>query len=179
MRSAGPEARAPEAPQQLAVDPRELDAAFMREAIEEAQQAAAVGEVPVGAVVVRAGQVISRAHNAREMESDPTAHAELVAMREASRLLRSWRLVGCTVYVTLEPCFMCAGAIVNARPDRVVFGAMDPKAGAVGSLANVLADERLNHRPEVTAGVLADECASLLKDFFRAARDKPRGSSSQ
>ncbi|MDJ0974277.1 MAG: tRNA adenosine(34) deaminase TadA [Planctomycetota bacterium] len=151
-----------------------IDAAFMQEAIEEARQAAEVGEVPVGAVVVRGGQVIARAHNAREIENDPSAHAELVAMREAARLLRSWRLTGCTVYVTLEPCFMCAGAIVNARPDRVVFGAMDPKAGAVGSLANVLADERLNHRPEVTAGVLAEECGTLLRDFFRAARSRRR-----
>ncbi len=156
------------------MDQTEADAAFMREALEEARQAADVGEVPVGAVVVHGGQVIARAHNAREIESDPTAHAELVAMREASRLLRSWRLSGCTVYVTLEPCFMCAGTIVNARPDRVVFGAMDPKAGAVGSLSNVLADERLNHQPEVTAGVLAEECGTLLKDFFRAARSRPR-----
>jgi len=146
------------------------DRVFMQEAIEEACQAADVGEVPVGAVVVRGGLVIARAHNAREIEQDPTAHAELVAMREAARMLRSWRLVGCTVYVTLEPCFMCAGAIVNARPDRVVFGANDPKAGAVGSLANVLADSRLNHRPEVTPGVLEPEYAKLLTDFFRAAR---------
>lgn len=149
----------------------------MQEALEEARQAAEVGEVPVGAVVVRAGQVIARAHNARELEQDPTAHAELVAMREAARLLRSWRLTGCTVYVTLEPCFMCAGAIVNARPDRVVFGAMDPKAGAVGSLENVLEDARLNHRPEITSGVLAEECGDVLREFFRAARERTRDSS--
>lgn len=161
------------------MDLLETDAFFMREAIEEARQAAEVGEVPVGAVVVRAGQVIARAHNAREIENDPCAHAELVAMREAARLLRSWRLTGCTVYVTLEPCFMCAGAIVNARPDRVVFGAMDPKAGAVGSLANVLADERLNHRPEVVPGVLAEECAALLRAFFRAARRRPRAAENE
>lgn len=156
------------------MDPVARDIAFMQEALEEARQAAQVGEVPVGAVVVRAGQVIARAHNARELEQDPTAHAELVAMREAARLLRSWRLTGCTVYVTLEPCFMCAGAIVNARPDRVVFGAMDPKAGAVGSLENVLADARLNHRPEITSGVLAEECGEVLREFFRAARGRPR-----
>lgn len=156
------------------MDPAALDAAFMQEALEEARQAAEVGEVPVGAVVVRGGQVIARAHNARELEQDPTAHAELVAMREAARILRSWRLSGCTVYITLEPCFMCAGAIVNARPDRIVFGALDPKAGAVGSLDNVLADERLNHSPEVTSGVLAEECGAILKDFFRAARERRR-----
>ena len=151
-----------------------LDVQFMREALEEARQAAEVGEVPVGAVVVHGGQIITRAHNTREIENDPTGHAELSAMREASRLLRSWRLVGCTLYVTLEPCFMCAGAIVNARVDRVVFGASDPKAGAVGSLANVLADERLNHAPEVVPGVEAGACGDLLRDFFRAARDVAR-----
>lgn len=152
-----------------------VDEAFMREAIEEARQAADVGEVPVGAVVVRAGQVIARAHNAREMEQDPTAHAELVAMREAARLLGQWRLTGCTVYVTLEPCHMCAGAIVNARPDRVVFGAMDPKTGAVGSLSNTLTDARLNHQPEVRSGVLAEDCGDLLRSFFRAARARRKG----
>lgn len=150
------------------------DERFMGEALEEARQAAEVGEVPVGAVIVHGGQVIVRAHNTRELENDPTAHAELSAMRQASQLLRSWRLTGCTVYVTLEPCFMCAGAIVNARPDRVVFAAVDPKAGAVGSLYDVLADERLNHRPEVTAGVLAEECGDLLRTFFREAREKRR-----
>lgn len=151
-----------------------VDATFMEQALEEARQAAAIGEVPVGAVVVRGGQVLARAHNTREIENDPTAHAELVAMREASRMLGSWRLQGCTLYVTLEPCFMCAGAIVNARPDRVVFGAMDPKAGASGSLADVLADVRLNHQPEVTRGVLAEACGAILKDFFREARARKK-----
>jgi tRNA(adenine34) deaminase len=153
---------------------RALDVQFMREALEEARQAADVGEVPVGAVVVHGSQIITRAHNTRELENDPTGHAELTAMREASRLLRSWRLVGCTLYVTLEPCFMCAGAIVNARVERVVFGAHDPKAGAVGSLANVLADERLNHAPEVVAGVEAQACGDLLREFFRSARQAAR-----
>ena len=148
----------------------EVDAAFMREALEEAAQAAEVGEVPVGAVVVHRGQVISRAHNRREIDKDPTAHAELLAMREAAELLGDWRLEGCTLYVTLEPCFMCAGGIVNARVERLVYGATDPKAGAVGSLSNVPADERLNHRPEVAVGVLAEPCGRILKAFFAARR---------
>ena len=146
--------------------------AFMREALEEAEQAAAVGEVPVGAVVVRAGQVIARAHNRREMDADPTAHAEVLALRDAAEQLGQWRLEGCTLYVTLEPCFMCAGAIVNSRVETLVFGAMDPKAGAVGSLANVPADARLNHRPEIVGEVLAEPCGQILKDFFAARRGR-------
>ena len=142
----------------------------MHEALEEARQAEAVGEVPVGAVLVHGGQVIARAHNARELHGDPTAHAEMLVLRQGARLLRQWRLTGCALYVTLEPCFMCAGAIVNARVDTVVFGATDPKAGAAGSLANVLADGRLNHRPQVVAGVCAKECSELLRSFFRARR---------
>jgi len=142
----------------------------MGEALEEAGQAAEVGEVPVGAVIVHRGQVIARAHNRREIDKDPTAHAELLAMREAAELLGDWRLEGCTLFVTLEPCFMCAGAIVNARVERLVFGATDPKAGAVGSLANVPADERLNHRPEVTGGVMAEPCGRVLKEFFASRR---------
>ena len=144
----------------------------MQEALEEAAQAAEVGEVPVGAVVVHRGQVIARAHNRREIDQDPTAHAELLAMRDAAEQLGQWRLEDCTLYVTLEPCFMCAGAIVNARVDRVVFGAMDPKAGATGSLANVPADKRLNHRPELTPGVLAEPCGTILKEFFAALRGR-------
>lgn len=146
--------------------------AFMQEALEEAEQAAAVGEVPVGAVVVRAGQVIARAHNRREMDADPTAHAEVLALRDAAEQLGQWRLEGCTLYVTLEPCFMCAGAIVNSRVETLVFGAMDPKAGAVGSLANVPADARLNHRPEIVGEVLAEPCGQILKDFFAARRGR-------
>ena len=146
--------------------------AFMREALEEAEQAAAVGEVPVGAVVVRAGQIIARAHNRREMDSDPTAHAEILALRDAAEQLGQWRLEGCTLYVTLEPCFMCAGAIVNSRVETLVFGALDPKAGAVGSLANVPSDARLNHRPAIVGEILAGPCGQVLKDFFAARRGR-------
>ncbi len=144
--------------------------AFMKAALEEAQQAAEVGEVPVGAVVVHRGQVIARAHNRREMDADPTAHAEIIALREAAEALGSWRLEECTLYVTLEPCFMCAGAVVNSRVERLVFGALDPKAGAVGSLADVPGDSRLNHRPQVESGVLAEPCGRILKEFFAARR---------
>lgn len=144
--------------------------AFMEEALEEARQGAEVGEIPVGAVLVRAGQVIARAHNARELDKDPTAHAELIILREGALLLGDWRLSDCTLYVTLEPCFMCAGAIVNARVGTLVFGAFDPKAGAVGSLANVPADDRLNHRPEILGGVAEAASAELLRAFFRARR---------
>lgn len=142
----------------------------MREALEEARQAALVGEVPVGAVVVHRGQVIARAHNRREMDEDPTAHAEILVLREAAEVLGSWRLEECTLYVTLEPCFMCAGAVVNSRVARLVFGATDPKAGAVGSLADVPGDARLNHRPEVLGGVQAEACGSILKEFFALRR---------
>jgi len=146
------------------------DAVFMGEALEEAAQAAEIGEVPIGAVVVHRGQVIARAHNRREVDRDPTAHAEILVLREAAQLLGSWRLEGCSIYVTLEPCFMCAGAIVNARVDRLVYGAADPKAGAVGSLADVPGDERLNHRPAVRCGVLAEPCGEILRSFFGARR---------
>ena len=144
----------------------------MREALEEAAQAAEVGEVPVGAVVVHRGQVIARAHNRRELDQDPTAHAEILALRDAAEQLGAWRLEGCTLYVTLEPCFMCAGAVVNGRVERLVFGASDPKAGAVGSLADVPGDQRLNHRPEVRGGVLAEPCGQILRDFFAARRGR-------
>ena len=146
------------------------DEGFVREALEEARQAALAGEVPVGAVVVHRGQVIARAHNRRELDGDPTAHAEILALREAAEALGMWRLDECTLYVTLEPCFMCAGAVVNGRVARLVFGAMDPKAGAVGSLANVPRDARQNHRPEVVRGVLAEACGQILKDFFAERR---------
>jgi tRNA(adenine34) deaminase len=139
-------------------------------ALEEARAAERGGEVPVGAVVVAGGRVLARARNRRETDRDPTAHAELLALREAARVLGDWHLEEATLYVTLEPCFMCAGALVNARLGRLVFGAADPKAGAVGSLANVPADPRLNHRLPVTSGVLAAECGDLLKAFFRARR---------
>ena len=140
-------------------------------ALEAAQEAIGTGEVPIGAVVIDAtGTVLASAHNARETSADPTAHAEVLALRAAGAALGTWQLVGCTLAVTLEPCTMCAGAIVLARIDRVVFGAWDPKAGAAGSLRDVLRDRRLNHRPEVVGGVRADECAVLLDRFFAGKR---------
>jgi tRNA(adenine34) deaminase len=139
----------------------------MRRALDEAATAAAHGDVPVGAVVVDAdGVVIGSGHNEREADGDPTAHAEVVALRRAAAQRGEWRLEGCTLVVTLEPCTMCAGAIVQSRIERLVFGAFDEKAGAVGSLWDVVRDRRLNHRPEVVAGVLADESAALLRAFF-------------
>ncbi len=146
------------------------DDRFMRVALAEAQAAAGHGDVPIGAVVVVDDQVIAVAHNRREVDLDPTAHAELLAIRAAARVLGSWRLDGATLYVTLEPCHMCAGAIVLARLPRLVFGATDPKAGAAGSLDNVVDDPRLNHRVDVTSGVLDDQGGDLLRDFFRARR---------
>jgi tRNA(adenine34) deaminase len=146
------------------------DERWMRAALDAAREAALAGEVPVGAVVVRAGAVISVAANRTLRDQDATAHAETFAVRAACSALGSWRLSGCTLYVTLEPCAMCAGALVLARVDRVVFGAWDPKAGMAGSVEDLLRHRRLNHRPEVTAGVLADECGALLTEFFRARR---------
>ena len=144
----------------------------MQIALEEARLAAAAGDVPVGCVIIRddTRQVIGRGRNRREADEDPTAHAEILALREAAAQLGQWRLVGCTLIVTLEPCAMCAGAMVNARVPRVVFGAKDPKAGAAGSLMNLLADPRLNHRAQLLEGVLADECAALLRYFFQKQR---------
>lgn len=144
---------------------------WMRLALAEAALSDASADVPVGAVVVdAAGQVLGRGHNVREAVGDPTGHAEIVALRAAAAETGSWRLPGATLVVTLEPCTMCAGALVLARVDRLVYGADDPKAGAVGSLWDVVRDRRLNHRPEVVRGVLADECAAALRTFFRAAR---------
>ena len=142
----------------------------MRLALEEARRCARHGDVPVGAVVVRASLALARAGNARELTQDPTAHAEVIALRGAATELRSWHLEGCTLFVTLEPCAMCTGAVLLARLDRVVFGATDPKAGFAGSLGNLLQDPRLNHRTELDGGVLADECADVLREFFRARR---------
>lgn len=139
-------------------------------ALDEARLAAAEGEVPIGAVVVCDGEVVARAHNRREQDHDPSAHAEFAAMLEAARVLERWRLTGCTVYVTLEPCLMCAGLMVNARVDRCVYGAADPKGGALGTLYDVSHDPRLNHEFVVTPGVCADECAEVLRAFFRARR---------
>lgn len=143
---------------------------FMQEALVEAQRAAALGEVPVGAVVVHEGAIVARGHNLRETAKDPLAHAEIIALGQAAKVLDRWRLIGCTLVVTLEPCAMCAGAIVNARVDHVVFGAFDPKAGVVGSLMNLVQDPRLNHRAQVTSGVMAEQSAQLLKAFFAARR---------
>lgn len=150
------------------------DESYMRLALDEARAAAALGEVPIGAVVVCGGEVVARGFNRREIDADPTAHAELMAVREASRALGRWRLEGCTVYVTLEPCPMCAGALHAARIDRCVYGAVDPKAGALGTLYDIASDVRLNHRYEVTPGVLADEASALLKGFFATLRDRKR-----
>jgi tRNA(adenine34) deaminase len=143
----------------------------MRAALDEARRAHESGDVPIGAVVLDpAGSVIGRGHNVRERDGDPTGHAELVALRRAAEATGEWRLTGCTLVVTLEPCTMCAGAAVLSRVDRLVFGAYDAKAGAVGSLWDVVRDRRLNHRPEVVGGVLADECSALLDDFFAHQR---------
>ncbi|MEO6331769.1 MAG: tRNA adenosine(34) deaminase TadA [Gemmatimonadaceae bacterium] len=142
----------------------------MRAALACAREAAGAGEVPVGAVIVRAGKVIARAGNRTVRDQDPTAHAELLAIRHAASELASWRLEGCALYVTLEPCAMCAGAIVLARIDKLVFGAWDEKAGMAGSVGDVVRHPRLNHRPEVLGGILAEESAALLREFFAAKR---------
>jgi tRNA(adenine34) deaminase len=145
---------------------------WMSEAIALAQQAASIGEVPIGCVIVHepTNQIVGKGYNRRETDRDPTAHAEILAMREAGRTLDHWRLLDCTLVVTLEPCPMCAGAMVNARIPRLVYGCDDPKAGAVRTLYQLCEDQRLNHRVEVMAGVRADECSLLLKDFFKAQR---------
>ena len=147
-----------------------MDETWMSEALAEARRAAAEGEVPIGAVVVCEGRIVGRGRNARERLHDPTAHAEVLALRQASQALQRWRLTGTTVYATLEPCPMCAGALVNARVDRLVYAVPDPKAGAVGTLFDIARDPRLNHRIEVTSGVLAVECGDLLRGFFRGKR---------
>ena len=148
------------------------DERWMREAIAEARLAEDKGEVPVGAVVVHDGRIVGRGQNERELSQDPTAHAEMTAIREAAEALGSWRLIDTTLYVTLEPCPMCAGALVNARVPRVVWGCSDPKAGATETLYTIGSDPRLNHRFECVPGVLADECSALLSSFFAAIRGK-------
>ncbi len=148
---------------------RDLD--FMTLALELAQAAADRGEVPVGAILVQNEQVIASSGNAKEAEFDPLGHAEIRVIQAAAKSLGRWRLTGCTLYVTLEPCTMCAGAMVHARVDRVVYGAADPKAGAVESLYQILSDARLNHRPKVSGGVLAKQCGEILSSFFAARRD--------
>jgi tRNA(adenine34) deaminase len=143
---------------------------FMRLAIREAERALEHEDVPIGAVVVFDGEVIGSGHNERELRQDPSAHAEMIAVREAARAVGSWRVLDTVLYVTLEPCAMCAGAIVLARVPRVVFGARDPKAGACGSVLDVLGEERLNHRPAVAGGLLEEECGSMISDFFASRR---------
>ncbi len=151
-----------------------MDERWMAVALDEARAAAAHDDVPVGAVVVGPGEeLLARGRNRRQLDTDPTAHAEVVALREAAARLGSWRLDGCTLYVTLEPCAMCAGAVVLARIPRLVYGAVDPKAGAVTSLYRIADDPRLNHRAAITGGVLADECGAVLKAFFAARRLRP------
>lgn len=146
---------------------------WMRYAIEEARKAEQLGEVPIGAVIVRQGEIIGRGFNLRETHYDPTAHAEMIAIRQASEHLQAWRLLDCTLYVTLEPCPMCAGAIVQARVPTVVFGAPDPKAGCAGTLMNLLQEDRFNHRVELVEEVLREECGLMLTNFFRRLRGKP------
>jgi tRNA(adenine34) deaminase len=148
------------------------DAALMSVALEEARRAASWGDVPVGAVVARGEEILGRAGNQREHRNDPTAHAEVLALRQASEVLGSWRLDGCSVYVTLEPCAMCSGGLVLARIERLVYGAPDPKAGFVDSLGDIVRHGRLNHRVAVRSGVLADESGALLREFFRSRRDR-------
>ncbi|WP_240041254.1 tRNA adenosine(34) deaminase TadA [Paenibacillus ginsengarvi] len=145
---------------------------WMEEAIREAAKAEALREVPIGAVIVKDGQIIGRGHNLRETSLDPTAHAEMIAIREASESLGAWRLLDCTLYVTLEPCPMCAGAIVQSRVKTVVYGTPDPKAGCAGTLMNLIQEDRFNHRAELIDGVLRERCAALLTDFFRKLRGK-------
>ena len=146
------------------------DEYFMRLALREATRALDHDDVPIGAVIVKDGEVIGSGHNEREVRADPTAHAEMVALREAARALGSWRVLDAVMYVTLEPCAMCAGAIVLARVPRIVFGVRDPKAGAAGSVLNVLNEPRLNHRPQVESGLLEEDCSNLLRAFFAGRR---------
>jgi len=144
---------------------------YMMEALKEAEIAASEGEVPVGAVIVRDGEIIAKAHNMTEQSKDPTAHAEVLAIRQASQWLGGWRLPGCQMFVTAEPCSMCAGAIVWARIEKLYIGTMDPKAGACGSVFNIPQDKRLNHYVEIETGIMRDECSQILKDFFSKLRE--------
>ncbi|BCA53186.1 tRNA-specific adenosine deaminase [Nitrospira sp. KM1] len=155
-------------------EPSSHDTGFMREALKEAALATALGEVPIAAVIIREGTVVARSHNFRETRQDPTAHAEVIAIRTAARELNTWRLTGTTMYVTVEPCPMCLGAVILARIPRLVFGAPDPKAGACGSVLNFANDLRLNHRVRVVGGVLEGECQSLLQQFFQELRSRER-----
>jgi tRNA(adenine34) deaminase len=156
----------------ILVSPEEDHIRWMREAIEEAKKAEALREVPIGAVIVKNNEIIGRGHNLRESTLDPTAHAEIIAIRQASQSLDAWRLLDCKLYVTLEPCPMCSGAIVQARVPQVIYGTPDPKAGCAGTLMNLLQEPRFNHESNVISGVLQEECAQLLTQFFRRLRGK-------
>ena len=147
-----------------------IDEKFMAEALKEAEKSANFDEVPVGAVIVKDGKIIARGHNVRERSNDPTAHAEIMAIRKACKKLKSWRLEGCTIYVTIEPCSMCAGTILWTRMQRVVYGANDPKGGALGSSYNLFEVKNINHKVEITRGVLENRCAGLMTSFFRNKR---------
>ena len=151
---------------------QQRDAHWMHQALLEAKKASALGEIPVGAVIVRDEQVIARAHNRRELDQDAMAHAEVLCIQQACRVLNSWRLSGCTLYVTLEPCPMCSGAIINSRLDRVVYGAKDDKAGCAGSVADLFVMP-FNHTPVIRSGILEEECAAVLSEFFETLRKKP------
>lgn len=151
-----------------------IDQRYMRMAIDQAFLAEENGDVPIGAVIVYEGRIIAKAHNQRQLLNDPTAHAEMIALTQAAEAVGNWRLHGCTIYVTLEPCTMCAGALVLARIDRLVFGTDDPKAGACGSLYNVVQDSRLNHQVDISAGILAEDCKIQLQAFFQRRRDEKR-----
>ena len=167
-----PKARSKSATTTKAASDRDPDARWMQAALREAERAAAEDEVPVGAVVVRAGRLIARAHNRPIHLKDPTAHAEVLALRRAARKLGNYRLAGCTLYVTIEPCAMCASAMIHARIDRLVFGAHEPKAGAAGSVLQLLNHPKLNHRVEVAGGFTERECGELLRQFFRVRRNR-------
>ena len=149
----------------------DTDAKYMKEAIRQAKKAYAIGEVPIGCVIVRDGKIISRGYNRRTIDKNTLAHAELAAIKKASKKLNDWRLEGCTMYVTLEPCQMCAGALVQSRIDRVVVGCMNPKAGCAGSILNLLQMPEFNHQVELETGVLEEECSQMMKDFFRELRE--------
>ena len=152
----------------------DTDAKYMKEAIRQAKKAYAIGEVPIGCVIVRDGKIISRGYNRRTIEKNTLAHAELAAIKKASKKLDDWRLEGCTMYVTLEPCQMCAGALVQSRIDEVVIGSMNPKAGCAGSVLNLLEVEGFNHKVKITRGVLEEECSTMLSDFFKELREKKK-----
>lgn len=152
---------------------------FMEEALREAEKAFSLGEVPIGAVIVKDGQIIARGHNLTETEKDPTAHAEMVAIRRAAEVLGGWRLIGCSLYVTVEPCAMCSGAMIWSRIENLYIGAMDPKAGACGSVFNIPAEQRLNHTIHVETGLMEEECAQLMRRFFSHLRNRKKKNKSE